>query len=356
MAERDEMLEQLRSNFRKFGQQHVEPHQAEIDHADPAYQSEFFEAAVRAGFERCALSEELGGAGLGLAALLALAQELGRICAGHAAALGLHAAGLSALAAVAEPAAQRVLASGRPLALQLPEPLGLDALDTQLKLDEQGRVAGPAGLCLNVAPGGLLLAFALDCSGALAALLIKPDRSAEPERTLGLRALNMAELTLAADSTVQIAAQGAAALALYHDLLRRICLVCCAVGSGLMSAAYEQALRYASERYQGGCMIIEHSHMQEILSGMAAAQGVHSTVLTNLGDAVDLRQALALKIESGEAALRLAADAVQVLGGYGYMRDYGMEKRLRDAETLALLPLSTPRAALLLAALERARL
>ena len=49
----------------------------------------------------------------------------------------------------------------------------------------------------------------------------------------------------------------------------------------------------------------------------------------------------------------VCTDAVQILGGYGCMRDYGLEKAMRDAAVLALLPISNIRAELLIAALQR---
>lgn len=64
-------------------------------------------------------------------------------------------------------------------------------------------------------------------------------------------------------------------------------------------------------------------------------------------------EALRVRAIVGRSIVRAASDAVQVLGGYGYMREFGQEKRLRDAIMLSLLPLDGTRAALLAARLER---
>lgn len=49
------------------------------------------------------------------------------------------------------------------------------------------------------------------------------------------------------------------------------------------------------------------------------------------------------KAAASAAAVNAGLDAIQVLGGYGYMRDYGVEKRFRDAATLSVLPLDGTR-------------
>jgi alkylation response protein AidB-like acyl-CoA dehydrogenase len=134
-------------------------------------------------------------------------------------------------------------------------------------------------------------------------------------------------------------------------LVGAVSLAVAAAASGVMADAYERALRYAAERYQGGRMIIEHSHLREILGTMsAAARSSAALVREAARDPDDADQALAVKIAVTEQAVSTCTDAVQVLGGYGYVRDYGVEKSMRDAATLSLLPMSNIHARLLLAA------
>jgi len=63
--------------------------------------------------------------------------------------------------------------------------------------------------------------------------------------------------------------------------------------------------------------------------------------------------ALSTKLAVTERAVALCTDAVQILGGYGYMAEYGLEKAMRDAAVLALLPLSNSRIELLLAGIAK---
>jgi alkylation response protein AidB-like acyl-CoA dehydrogenase len=223
-------------------------------------------------------------------------------------------------------------------------------------------VRGPAGLAINAAPGGFLVAFAVDENNAPLAFLARADqdgvRVGAPEPTLGLRAMPLAELSFDAFALApaDVIAAGDQARSFYRALLRRVSLAVSASAVGLLQAAHRQAVKYAAERYQGGMMIIDHPHLRTILGAMTAAQVGAEGALFRATDAADLATALGAKVAVTEAAVRVATDAVQILGGYGYMRDYGLEKRMRDAATLALLPISNPRAELLLAALDQERL
>ncbi len=103
--------------------------------------------------------------------------------------------------------------------------------------------------------------------------------------------------------------------------------------SGLNEELWERAASYALQRYQGGKMIHEHDAVQELLGPIALCR----RVLPALAHSALRRQppgdggASAFAIELGRQA---GLDAVQTLGGYGYMRDYRVERYLRDANTL----------------------
>jgi len=117
------------------------------------------------------------------------------------------------------------------------------------------------------------------------------------------------------------------------------------------------ALAYAAERYQGGKQIIDHSHLRTILGAMSAQTiTIDGAVQAAAARPKDVRLALGTKIIATGAALGVCTDAVQLLGGYGYMREYGLEKAMRDAAVLGLLPLSNARAELLVAAHDKAAL
>lgn len=112
-----------------------------------------------------------------------------------------------------------------------------------------------------------------------------------------------------------------------------------AIGAGIARGAVRAARKYASERYQGGTMLENLPAVRMLIAG-AEANMEAADSLVQRAAAMDLnaRGLIRYCAMARLAGLSLAAEAVtdslQVLGGYGYMEDYGMEKRLRDVTTL----------------------
>ncbi|GBD25198.1 Acyl-CoA dehydrogenase [bacterium HR30] len=100
-------------------------------------------------------------------------------------------------------------------------------------------------------------------------------------------------------------------------------------------AALSEAVRYASVRYQGGALLIEHPLVQEMLGRAFEAVVAAEALLTRgfSGDASSLAAGTSLATQASE---RAAHTAQQVFGGYGYMRDYPVERCLRDVKMAAV--------------------
>jgi alkylation response protein AidB-like acyl-CoA dehydrogenase len=120
-----------------------------------------------------------------------------------------------------------------------------------------------------------------------------------------------------------------------------------AVAVGIGRGAVAAAERYAAERYQGGKQIEEHSAIK-MLIGQAAASvaAAEKFVLAFSGGDLHapqkLKEAAETKLAVMELCARAVTDCLQSFGGYGYMEDYGMEKRLRDVAVLKSASGSTP--------------
>jgi alkylation response protein AidB-like acyl-CoA dehydrogenase len=105
---------------------------------------------------------------------------------------------------------------------------------------------------------------------------------------------------------------------------------------GIGRAAYETALRYARERVVFGKAIIEHQIVGFRLAAMAtrietARQMVHhAAALADAGEPC-LMEACMAKLVASEAAEWVCSEAIQTLGGYGYLSDYPVERYYRDA-------------------------
>jgi len=115
----------------------------------------------------------------------------------------------------------------------------------------------------------------------------------------------------------------------------RLGIAACSVG--LAQAALDEAVAYARGRSQFGRPIIEFQGMEFLLADMAAA--VESARATYLEAARRrdrglpfTRQASIAKLVATDAAMRVTTDAVQVLGGAGYTRDFPMERYMREAK------------------------
>ncbi|MCW2797993.1 acyl-CoA dehydrogenase family protein, partial [Nocardioides sp.] len=114
-----------------------------------------------------------------------------------------------------------------------------------------------------------------------------------------------------------------------------------AVATGLAQGALDHALAYARERETFGKPIIEHQGLGFLLADMeAAVQSARATVLhaARLKDAglPFSREASIAKLVATDNAMKVTTDAVQVLGGYGYTRDFPVERYMREAKVMQI--------------------
>ena len=163
--------------------------------------------------------------------------------------------------------------------------------------------------------------------------------AAPPEHKMGLTGSPTAQLRLegariAAERRIGDEGTG---LKIALDALNsgRLGIAACAVG--LAQAALDEAVAYARQRTQFGRPIIEFQGLEFLLADMAAA--VESARATYLEAARRRdrglpfrRQASVAKLIATDAAMKVTTDAVQVLGGAGYTRDFPVERYMREAK------------------------
>ncbi len=108
-----------------------------------------------------------------------------------------------------------------------------------------------------------------------------------------------------------------------------------AQATGLAQAAYEAALAYAKERESFGKKIVEHQAVGFKLADMATKIEaawqliLHAATLKDRGEPC-LKEASMAKLFASESAERVCSDAIQIHGGYGYLRDFPVERYYRD--------------------------
>src|SRR5438045_1155241 len=114
-----------------------------------------------------------------------------------------------------------------------------------------------------------------------------------------------------------------------------------AMATGIARAAFEFATEYSKERVQFGVPIAMHQAIQFMIADMATK--VHLSRLATWHSAVLLDQGRRNTLESSHAkrfaadsAMEVTTDAVQVYGGYGFIKEYKVEKLMRDAKILQL--------------------
>jgi alkylation response protein AidB-like acyl-CoA dehydrogenase len=114
-----------------------------------------------------------------------------------------------------------------------------------------------------------------------------------------------------------------------------------AVATGLAQGALDHAVAYARERTTFGKRIIDHQGLAFVLADMAAAvesaraTTLHAARLRDRGRPFGKEASIA-KLVATDNAMRVTTDAVQVLGGYGYTRDFPVERYMREAKVMQI--------------------
>lgn len=113
----------------------------------------------------------------------------------------------------------------------------------------------------------------------------------------------------------------------------------CSSAVGLMRAAFEHAIQYAQERVTFGQPIYKNQAIQFMLADMATkievtrSFGLHVAQLLDEGDYKEVGKLSSMaKLFSTDMLQRVVSDAVQIFGGYGYMKNFPVEKLMRDAK------------------------
>jgi alkylation response protein AidB-like acyl-CoA dehydrogenase len=107
---------------------------------------------------------------------------------------------------------------------------------------------------------------------------------------------------------------------------------------GIARAAFEDGIAYINERQQSGRRIIEFQGIQFLLADLASELALCERWLWHVGTLVDTGEtdfgieASTLKMRASDLAMRITTEVVQLLGGYGYCREYRAERLMRDAK------------------------
>jgi alkylation response protein AidB-like acyl-CoA dehydrogenase len=164
-----------------------------------------------------------------------------------------------------------------------------------------------------------------------------------PEKKMGLTgsttsAMNFDDVRVPAERMIGEEGEG---LKIAYSALDSGRLGIAAVATGLAQGALDQAVAYAQERETFGRRIIDHQGLAFVIADMEAntqaarAVTLHAARLRDQGLPFS-REASVAKLVATDNAMKVTTDAVQVFGGYGYTRDFPVERYMREAKVMQI--------------------
>ncbi len=323
-------LEMVQETAHRFAREHLWPAHRRHE-SERRLAAGVLEAYGQTGLERIELPEDMGGAGLGSLARMLVLEELAGADAG--AALALDRLG-PALYPLLELGDGRMVCE---LALPLLERDGARAV---LAYDGDGRIrieGDRAWGTIDWLPSDRVdLLVVLQPQGVGVAT---GEFALEAIRGAALRAAGACALRLDGTPLVRRVEDAAGA----SRALCRARLYVAALLVGVMRAAAEYSRAYALERVAFGRPIAHHQALAFLIADMATAVDAARLLLWKAawqrdeGDDRAIATAAAAFAEAAEQAMFVTPNALQILGGHGFMQDHPVEKFLREARALSLM-------------------
>jgi alkylation response protein AidB-like acyl-CoA dehydrogenase len=347
---------ELRKFVREFAEAEIAPHVMEWDEGQ-IFPEEVIPKLAQMGYLGAIFPEEYGGAGLGYIGYSILIEELSRVDGSVGIIVAAHTSLCSNHIYKMGTEEQRrrylpKLASGEWLGCwSLTEPgAGSDAAGTRTRaVNEQGEwvINGSKTFTTNAHYADVCVAMAVTDRAAaqhgISAFIVEKGtpgfRCGRKENKLGLRASATGEVIFEDCRLPETQLLGRRNDG-FVDSLKvldggRISIAALAIG--MAQGAYDAALRYSKGRQQFGRPISEFQAIQHKLVDMAvdldAARllNYRAAWMLDHGKKVTRESAMA-KLFASEAAVRIANEAVQIHGGYGFIKDYPVEKFYRDVK------------------------
>lgn len=349
-------LQLIRESARAFAETYIRPHVMEWDEAQH-FPMDLFHQMGEQGFLGILVPETYHGAGLGYQEYITIIEEIAKVCGS----IGLSVAAHNSLCTNhilsfgTEEQKQKylpLLATGKWIgAWGLTEPnTGSDAgrMQCVAKRDGDYYVINGAkswithGISGHVAVVIVRTGELLDSRGMSAFIVergIPGFRGGKKENKLGMRASETAELIFdnCRIHKSQMLGQEGEGFIQSMKILDGGRISIAALGLGIAKGAYEASVKYAKERHQFGQPIASFQAISFKLADMAtkisAAELLtrHAGELKNAGQKCTTESAMA-KYYSSEISVEISTDAVQVHGGYGYTKDFPVEKFYRDSK------------------------
>ncbi len=351
----------LREMVRDFAKNEIEPVAAELDETEK-FPREILQKMAELGLMGIPYPEKYGGAGMDTLALAIAIEEIGRVCASTGITLAAHTSlGSYPIYAFGNEAQKqkylRPLAEGKSIgAFGLTEPeAGSDAAGVKTTAQKRGDtyiLNGTKFFCTNGGEADFVIVSARTNPEAerhkgMSTFIVERNfpgfKLGKKENKMGLRASNTQELIfedceVPAENLIGNEGDGFKLAVMTLDEGR---IGIGALALGIAQGALDHALRYANERSQFGKPIGHFQAIQFLLADMgtevqAARHLVYDAARLKDAGKPFTKEAAMAKLYASEVGTRTANRAIQIHGGYGYIRDYPVERFYRDAKLMEI--------------------
>ena len=350
----------LRDMVKDFAVNEVRPISGDIDKKS-IFPEENIKKMSELGLMGIPWDQKYSGTGMDIRALVIAIEEIGKECASTAATMMAHTSLGTAPIAIFGNDAQKekylpLLATGKILgAFGLTEPeAGSDAGNTQTIAIKKGGeyiINGQKVFCTNAGKAGtIIITAAIQDNGndqGIGAFIIESDnpglKIGEPENKMGwkgsdTRSIYFEDMKLSKNALLGSSQKG------FKQFLQTLTggrITIGALSLGTAQGAYERAIKYSFEREAFSKQINKFQAISFKLSDMAlkiqASKHLvyHAAWKKDKGLSI-IKEAAMAKLFASESAMSICTEAIQVLGGYGYIHEYDVERFFRDAKILEI--------------------
>jgi butyryl-CoA dehydrogenase len=350
----------IRDLARQIAQEKVVPVRAELDEKEE-FPHDIMKVLAQSDMFGIFIPEEYGGMGMGALELCLAVEELSRACLGVATSYAANALGTYPILLFGTDEQKKKylpeIAAGKKLvAFGLTEAnAGSDAAGIQTTAERDGDyyvLNGTKQWITNGGEAGIYTIIAITdrsrgARGASAFIVEKGTPGftfGKKEKKMGIRASVTCELVFenCRIPKENILGREGMGFIVAMKTLDESRIGVGAQGVGVAQGALDEAIKFAKQRVQFGKPVISFQAVQHMLADMAtqveAARAlVYSVARFVDSGAKDIHKPSAMaKVFATDVAMKVTTDAVQVMGGSGYMREYPVEKMMRDAKILQI--------------------
>ena len=346
---------ELRTSVRTLSEKEIAPHAQAVDE-DHRFPQEAKVALIKNGLYAAHVPTEYGGDGADALATVLIIEEVARACGSSSLIPAVNKLGSMPLILCGNEEQKKRwlprLVKGEGFSYCLSESeAGSDASAMRTKVERSGDgwvLNGSKKWITNAGESELYSVVAqsdpsLGTKGITAFVVEKSDPGVSfgaPEKKMGMRGSPTREVyfdnvQLSDDRRISEVGQG---FALAMNTLDHTRITIAAQAIGLAQGAFDVATKYAHERQQFGKPIFDFQAVQFMLADMAmnieaARLLTYSAAIKSENNEKDLRFfSAASKCFASDIAMKVTQDAIQVLGGYGYVTDYPVERMMRDTK------------------------